>query len=81
MEGHHEIRVRPCGDGWAVECNDICQPIVFLSGGRAEQHGKTMAQRWRKLAMTSDYLSATVEAAWWRQDGILQFNPKAFGSR
>jgi hypothetical protein len=43
MQERHEIRVMPCGEGWVVECNELCQPIVFLTGALAERHARTMA--------------------------------------
>jgi hypothetical protein len=43
MPDKHEIRVKPCGDGWTVECDEVGQPILFITGGRAEHHARAMA--------------------------------------
>ena len=38
-----EITVEPCALGWAVVCDSLCQPLLFLSGGRAESQAKALA--------------------------------------
>jgi hypothetical protein len=43
MPDKHQIRVKPCGDGWTVECDEVGQPILFITGGRAEHHARAMA--------------------------------------
>jgi len=39
----HNINVEPCGEGWAVKCDQVSEPVVFLAGGRAEQHARALA--------------------------------------
>jgi len=38
-----EITVAPCALGWAVVCDGLWQPLLFLSGGRAESQAKALA--------------------------------------
>jgi cell division protein FtsZ len=41
----HIIIVAPVDGGWTVRCDEDMQPLMFLSGARAEEHARTLAQR------------------------------------
>ena len=43
MEEGRSITVEPCGEGWTVRCDEVCEPVIFLSAARAEQHAKVLA--------------------------------------
>jgi hypothetical protein len=40
----HEITVTPVDGGWSVECWLVGQPQMFLSGRRAEESARRLAQ-------------------------------------
>jgi hypothetical protein len=40
----HLIEVRPCPGGWRVSLDDL-QPLMFLSGRKAEAHARDLARR------------------------------------
>ena len=47
--GHdHVITVRPTAGGWRVALDDL-QPLMFLSGSKAEQHARSLAARLAEL--------------------------------
>jgi len=38
------LRVRPAAGGWKVESTDGVEPMMFLSGARAERSARALAQ-------------------------------------
>lgn len=48
MTAQRVILVSPLADGWAVRCAGI-EPLVFLSGGRAEAYARRLALCLAKL--------------------------------
>lgn len=44
----HVITVEPAPVGWRV-CFDDLQPLMFLSGSKAEQHARGLAARLRRV--------------------------------
>lgn len=42
MDHDHLITVRPVAGGWRVALDDL-QPLMFLSGRKAEQHARILA--------------------------------------
>jgi len=45
MHRHFEISVSPVAGGWAVGCSGSLQPMLFLSGARAERQARDLARR------------------------------------
>jgi hypothetical protein len=48
MRHDHLITVRPVPGGWRVSLDDL-QPLMFLSGHKAEQHAHDLAGRLSEL--------------------------------
>lgn len=44
MRREYRISVGPVDGGWAVRCEGQTQPLLFLSGRRAEEQARTLAQ-------------------------------------
>lgn len=44
MRREHTISVGPVDGGWSVRCEGETQPLLFLSGRRAEEHARNLAQ-------------------------------------
>lgn len=44
MRREHRISVGPVDGGWTVRCEGETQPLLFLSGRRAEEHARSLAQ-------------------------------------
>jgi hypothetical protein len=42
----HLIKVAPVDGGWTVRCDGDMQPLMFLSGARAEAHARNLAKRY-----------------------------------
>jgi len=51
MRREHRISVGPVDGGWTVRCEGETQPLLFLSGRRAEEHARNLA---RALSRTGD---------------------------
>ncbi|GAA0869745.1 hypothetical protein GCM10009116_15810 [Brevundimonas basaltis] len=49
-----KIRVKPLGDGWAVETPSTDNPMVFRSGRAAEDAGKRLARRLARAGSTTE---------------------------
>lgn len=47
----HEIKVEPVDGGWSVRCWLMGQPQLFLSGRRAEESARRLAER---MAMSGE---------------------------
>ncbi|RAK51277.1 hypothetical protein [Phenylobacterium deserti] len=45
MSGGYRITVAPVAGGWSVRCDGGLQPLHFLSGARAEQQARALAER------------------------------------
>jgi hypothetical protein len=45
MIRQHHIAVAPVDGGWSLACDGELEPMMFLSGGRAEAHARALAQR------------------------------------
>jgi hypothetical protein len=45
MTCQHHIAVAPVDGGWSLACDCGLQPMLFLSGGRAEAHARALARR------------------------------------
>jgi len=43
MSSFHTVLVGPVDGGWRVECDLAGQPLMFLSGARAEAQAKALA--------------------------------------
>lgn len=41
----YRISVTPVAGGWTVRYDEELQPVMFLSGARAEQHARALARR------------------------------------
>ena len=41
----HQIAVVPVDGGWSVACDGGLEPVMFLSGARAEAQARALAQR------------------------------------
>ncbi|HEY8571500.1 hypothetical protein [Phenylobacterium sp.] len=39
-----ELSVRPAEGGWKIESSDGLEPLMFLSGGRAERSARALAR-------------------------------------
>jgi hypothetical protein len=48
MPRDHLITVEPAAVGWRVALDDL-QPLMFLSGSKAEQHARGLADRLTRL--------------------------------
>jgi hypothetical protein len=55
MTHDHQITVTPCPGGWRVSLDDL-QPLMFLSGGKAEAHARDLAARLAELGDTARVL-------------------------
>lgn len=55
MAHDHLIMVRACPGGWSVSLDD-CQPLMFLSGRRAEIHAYDVATRLAEIGDTARVL-------------------------
>jgi hypothetical protein len=40
----HTILVAPVDGGWSVHCDEGLQPLMFLSGARAEEQARALAR-------------------------------------
>lgn len=49
----HVISVMPVFGGWSVEIPMTDQPLMFLSGGRAEEKARSLAECFAKLGLDS----------------------------
>jgi hypothetical protein len=45
MTHHFTIAVGPVEGGWSVACDAVREPMMFLSGARAEAQARALAQR------------------------------------
>jgi hypothetical protein len=45
MARRHHIAVAPVEGGWSLICDGALEPMLFLSGGRAEAHARALAHR------------------------------------
>jgi hypothetical protein len=45
MNPRHLIAVAPVGGGWSVACDGGFEPMMFLSGARAEAQARALARR------------------------------------
>ncbi len=45
MTRRHDIAVWPVGGGWSLDCGPGLEPMMFLSGARAEAHARALALR------------------------------------
>jgi hypothetical protein len=45
MTRPHHIAVTPVDGGWSIACDGGLEPMLFLSGGRAEAHARALARR------------------------------------
>ena len=54
---HHNIAVAPVDGGWSIACDGGLEPMMFLSGGRAEAHARALA---RRLSKAGDEVRLTV---------------------
>jgi len=45
MTHQYSIVVGPVEGGWALDCDAIQAPMLFLSGARAEAHARALATR------------------------------------
>jgi len=45
MSDGYQITVAPVEGGWSVRCDGGLQPMMFLSGARAEQQARALARR------------------------------------
>jgi hypothetical protein len=57
MTQHYTIAVGPVEGGWSVVCDAAQEPMVFLSGARAEAQARALAQR---LSLDGDEVELTV---------------------
>lgn len=64
------IRVKPVDGGWAVQCEGVAEPSLYLSGGRAETIARETAQR---LATTGVDVQVDVEDREHRKAGSYWF--------
>lgn len=48
---HHVISVMPVMGGWSVETAMTDQPLMFLSGGRAEEKARSLAECFAKIGL------------------------------
>lgn len=49
MSGDHVISVVPVEGGWSLECATGLNPLLFLSGGRAEENAHALAKVFAEL--------------------------------
>ncbi|RAK60604.1 hypothetical protein DJ021_12705 [Phenylobacterium hankyongense] len=45
MPREFQISVSPVEGGWSVRCDGAVQPLMFLSGARAEDQARALARR------------------------------------
>ena len=45
MTRRHHIAVAPVDGGWTIACDSGLEPMMFLSGGRAEAKSRALARR------------------------------------
>ena len=45
MNRHHHIAVAPVDGGWSIACDGGLEPMMFLSGARAEAQARALARR------------------------------------
>lgn len=45
MTRQHKIAVAPVDGGWSIACDGGLEPMMFLSGARAEAQARALAQR------------------------------------
>ena len=45
MSCHYTISVGPVDGGWSVACDAVREPMMFLSGARAEAQARALARR------------------------------------
>jgi hypothetical protein len=57
MKRQHRIAVAPVDGGWAIACDGGLQPMMFLSGARAEAQARALA---RRLAQAGGEVELTV---------------------
>jgi hypothetical protein len=57
MTQHYTIAVAPVEGGWSVACDAVREPMMFLSGGRAEAQARALAMR---LSEAGDEVELTV---------------------
>ena len=53
MHRDHLITVEPAPVGWRVAVDDL-QPLMFLSGSKAEQHARSLAARLSRLGEVTE---------------------------
>jgi hypothetical protein len=57
MSREHRILVGPVEGGWAVRWDGAMQPLMFLSGRRAEEHARQLA---KALTRSGDEASVVI---------------------
>ena len=57
MTRRHRIAVSPVDGGWSIACDDGLEPMMFLSGARAEAQARALA---RRLAEAGEEVELTV---------------------
>jgi hypothetical protein len=68
------ISVSPVDGGWSVRCEDGLQPMMFLSGARAEEQARALA---RRLSLYGDIAQVRVHD----RGGKLVGATRYFGAR
>jgi hypothetical protein len=56
MSEDFKITVGPVDGGWSVRCDHNLEPVMFLSGGRAEQYAKALAMRMSRAGRSAQVL-------------------------
>jgi hypothetical protein len=74
MTRHVDITVGPVAGGWAVVCDQISEPMVFLSGGRAEAQARALA---RSLSQAGKHVSLKVHDRAQALVGATRYHPCA----
>lgn len=57
MTQNYRISVAPVDGGWSVSCDAMREPMVFLSGARAEAQARALA---RRLSQAGEEVELTV---------------------
>ena len=57
MNNRHQIAVAPVDGGWSLHCDCGLEPMMFLSGARAEAHARALA---RRLSQAGEDVELTV---------------------
>ena len=57
MKRQHHIAIAPVAGGWSLACDAGLEPLMFLSGARAEAQARVLA---RRLSESGDVVQVTV---------------------